>query len=123
MKPALYLALLSLIILSPARAEEYERGTALLCYTQKGVERYVALFRGEVQSALNAVNTEERKPNACGLATVAFMRGPDLGTAKNKENAFQIVCVLVVGVETPSGLHSVQPSARFSAFEVIEYDV
>jgi hypothetical protein len=123
MKPALYLVLLSLISLSPARAQEYEHGTALLCDTQKEVERYVALFDGEEQSAIDAVNTEEQKPNACGLATVAFMRGPDLGTARNQENSFQIVRVLVVGVETPSGLRSLQPSAYFSAFKVIEYDV
>jgi hypothetical protein len=69
------------------------------------------------------VNTEEQNPNACGLATVAFMRGPDLGTARNKESAFQIARILVVGVETPSGLRAVRPSAYFSAFKVIEYDV
>jgi len=54
---------------------------------------------------------------------VAFMRGPDLGTARNKESAFQIVRILVVGVETPSGLRSTRPSAYFSAFKVLEYDV
>ena len=123
MKPALCLALLSLIVFSPARAQEYERGTALLCDTQRQVERYVALFTGEEQPAINAVNTEEQNPNACGLATVAFMRGPDLGTARNKESAFQIVHVLVVGIETPSGLRSVRPSAYFSAFKVTEYHV
>jgi hypothetical protein len=123
MKPALYLALLSLISFSPARAHEYEHGTALLCDTQRQVERYVALFNGEEQSAINAVNTEEQNPTACALATVAFMRGLDLGTARTKENAFQIVRILVVGVETPSGLRSVRPSAYFSAFKVVEYGV
>ena len=123
MKLALYLTLLSLISFSPARAQEYEHGTALLCDTQRQAERYVALFNGKEQSAINAVNTEEQNPTACALATVAFMRGPDLGTARAKENAFQIVRVLVVGVETPSGLRSVRPSAYFSAFKVVEYDV
>jgi hypothetical protein len=123
MKPSFYLALFSLIIFSPARAQEYERGTALLCDTQRQVERYVALFNGEEQSAINAVNTEEKNPTACALETVAFMRGPELGTARNKENAFHIVRILVVGVETPSGLRSVRPSAYFSAFKVVEYDV
>jgi hypothetical protein len=123
MKPAFYLALFSLIIFSPARAQEYERGTALLCDTQRQVERYVALFNGEEQSAINAVNTEEKNPTACALETVAFMRGPELGTARNKENAFHIVRILVVGVATPSGLRSVRPSAYFSAFKIVEYDV
>ena len=52
MKPALYLALLPLIIFSPARAQDYEHGTALLCDTQKEVERYVELFHGKEQSAI-----------------------------------------------------------------------
>ena len=83
----------------------------------------MALFSGEEQSAINAVNTEEQNPTACALATVAFVRGSDLGTARTKESAFQIVRILVVGVETPSGLRSVRPSAYFSAFKVVEYAV
>jgi hypothetical protein len=123
MKPALYLALFPLIIFSPARAQEYEHGTALLCDTQRQVERYVELFNGKEQSAINAVNAEEQNPTACALETVAFMRGPDFETARNKESAFQIVRILVVAVETPSGLRSTRPSAYFSAFKILEYDV
>jgi hypothetical protein len=123
MKPVLSLALLPLIIFSPARAQEYEHGTALLCDTQRQVERYVALFNGKEQSAINAVNTEEQNPGACVIETVAFVRGPDLATARNKESAFQIVRILVVGVETPSGLRSIRPAPYFSAFKLLEYDV
>jgi hypothetical protein len=72
MKPALYPALLSLISFSLARAQECERGTALLCDTQKDVEWYVALFNGEEQSAINAVNyrraeSECARARDCGL--------------------------------------------------------
>jgi hypothetical protein len=123
MKPALSLPLLSLIMFSPACAQEYEHGAALLCDTQRQVERYVALFNGKEQSAINAVNTEEQNPSACAIETVAFVRGPDLGTARNKESAFQVVRVLVVGVETPSGLRSIRPTPYFSAFKLLEYDV
>jgi hypothetical protein len=123
MKPAFYLALLSLIILGPAHAQEYEHGTALLCGSQRQVERYVELFNGKDQSAINTVNEEEQNPTACVFETVAFMRGREVGTARNKESAFQIVRILVVGVETPSGLRSTRPSAFFSAFKVLEYDV
>jgi hypothetical protein len=123
MKPLLSLAVFSLIICSPARAQQYEHATALLCDTQRQVERYVALFNGEEKSAINAVNTEEQNSTACALETVAFMRGRELGTARNKESAFQMVRILVVGVETPSGLRSIRPSVYFSAFKVVEYDV
>jgi hypothetical protein len=123
MKLAFQLALLSLLLSGPARAQEYEHDTAVLCDSQKQVERYVALFNGEEQSAVDAVNAEEQNPTACRLATVAFMRGPELGLARNKENAFQIVRILVVGMDTPTGTRPVQPAAYFTAFEVVEYDV
>jgi hypothetical protein len=123
MRPALHLALLSLLACYPAQAQEYEHGTALLCDSQEQVERYVALFKGEEQSTVDAVNTEQRDPTACGLASVAFVRGPELGTARNKDSAFQIVRILVVGVDTPDGIHPVRPTPYFTAFEVVEYDV
>jgi hypothetical protein len=123
MKLAMSFALLSLLVCSPARALEFEHGTALLCDNQSQVERYVELFNGEERSTIDAVNVEEQDPNACGLATVTFVRGPKVETARNKENAFQIVRILVLGVETPTGLRAVKPSAYFTAFQVLEYDV
>jgi hypothetical protein len=123
MRPPLHLALFSLLACYPAHAQQYEHGTTLLCDSQKQVERYVALFKGEEQSTVDRVNTEEQNPTACGLATVAFMRGPKLGTARSKNSAFQIVRILVVGAETPEGIRPVRPTPYFTAFEVVEYDV
>jgi hypothetical protein len=123
MRPALHLALLSLLACYPAQAQEYEHGTALLCDSQKQVERYVALFKGEEQATIEAVNSEEKDPNACGLASVAYVRGPELGTARNKDSAFQIVRILVIGVDTPQGVRPVTPTPYFTAFGVVEYDV
>jgi hypothetical protein len=39
MRPALPLALLSLLACYPAQAQEYEHGNALLCDSQQQVER------------------------------------------------------------------------------------
>ena len=123
MKLVFHLGLLSLLLCYPAHAHAYEYGTALLCDSQNQAERYVSLFKGEQQSTIDAVNIAEHDPNACGLATVAFMRGPQLGMARNKDNAFQIVRILVVGIDTPTGLRPVKPAAYFTVFEVLEYDV
>jgi hypothetical protein len=123
MRPVLHLALFSLLACYPAQAQNYEHGTALLCDSQKQVERYVALFKGEEKSTVDAVNTEEKDPTACGLATVAFVRGPELGTARNKDGAFQIVRILVIGVDTADGIRPVRPTPYFTAFEIVEYDV
>jgi len=54
---------------------------------------------------------------------VAFMRGTQIGTARHGDQAFQIVRVLVIGVETEGGLREVRPAAYFSAFSVKEFAV
>ena len=123
MKTALQLALISLMLCFPAGAKDYEYDTTLLCGTQEQVERYVSLFDGDVDNAINEVNAEEHNPNACALGTVAFLRGPKLTMARSKEKAFQIVQILIVGVSTPTGVRPVRPAAFFTLFEVLEYDV
>jgi hypothetical protein len=123
MKLAFQLALAFLLLSFPARAQEFEYGTSTVCDTQKQMERYVAFFNGDAQSAINAVNAEEHDPTACALATVTYLRGPQLETVRSKDNAFQIVRILVVGVGTPTGVHAVKPVAFFTVFGIREYPV
>ncbi len=65
------IALLSLLLCSPARAQKIEVGTGIFCDTQKQVERFVALFDGDARTAMNAVNAEENDPTACVIGTIA----------------------------------------------------
>ena len=108
---------------SPAQAAGYEVGTSLLCDTQTQVERLVALFSSNVQAAIDAVNAEERDPTACALVNVAYLRGSHIAVARNGDNAFEIVRILVVGIDTAAGVQAVQPAAYFSLFGVKEYAV
>ena len=111
MRLALRLVLGLLAFTSPARAHHIEYDTGAICDTQNQAERLAMLdINGEIAEA-------------CAVEKVAFVRGAVLGTARNKESAFQMVRILVVGVETPSGLRSIRPSVYFSAFKVVEYDV
>jgi hypothetical protein len=111
---------LVLLLGLPARAQEIEVGTNLICDTQEQVERFVALFDGDAQSAVNSVNAAEHDPAACAVSTMAYVRGPQLATARNKDIAFQIVPILVLGVITEAGVKSVTPAPFFSLFEVEE---
>jgi hypothetical protein len=52
---------------------------------------------------------------------VAYMRGTQLGMARHGDNAFEIVRILVVGIETGDGLRAVRPAAYFSLIGVKEY--
>ncbi len=71
MSYTLGIALLSLLLCSPARAQKIEVGTGIFCDTQKQVERFVALFDGDARTAMNAVNAEENDPTACVMGTIA----------------------------------------------------
>src|SRR5215471_6643424 len=117
------LALLAAPFCVPAQASDYEVGTSLVCDTQGQVERFAALFRGDAQAAIRVINAEEANPNACAIMNVAYLRGMQVGMARHGENAFEIVHILVVGVETRDGILPVRPATYFSLFEVKEYAV
>jgi hypothetical protein len=106
-----------------AQPTEYEVGTNVVCDTQSQVERFVTLFSGDTLAAINAVNAEEQNPTACALVSVVYLRSSPIGTARHGDNAFEIVRILVVGIDTDAGIQAVQPSAYFSLFGVKEYVV
>jgi len=87
------------------------------------VERFVDLFSGDAQAAVGLVNAEAEDPTACAIMNVAYMRGSQLGTARHGDNAFEIIRILVLGIETEDGIRPVRPAAYFSLFGVTEYDV
>ncbi len=118
-----FIALLAAPFGAAAQAPDYEVGASLVCDTQAQVERFVALFDGDAPAAVRVLNAEEKDPTACAIMNVAFLRGAQLGMARHGDNAFEIIRILVVGVETEDGVRLVNPAAYFSLFGVTEYDV
>src|SRR5580704_9009122 len=112
-------AALSALLCFSARAQEIQVGTGIVCDTQKQMERFVALFDGDVEAAVKVVNAEE-DANACVAGTIAYVRGPDIATARTQNATFQIVRVLVVGILTEAGFRATVPAAFFSAERVEE---
>jgi hypothetical protein len=106
-----------------AHATDYEVGTSIICDTRTQVESFVAQFSGDTQAAIDAVNAEENNPTACALIDAAYLRGAEIGVARNGDSAFEIVRILVVGIDTAAGIQMVRPSAYFSLFGVKEYAV
>jgi hypothetical protein len=117
------IALLAAPYCAAAQTPDYEVGASLVCDTQGQVERFVALFSGDAQAAISVVNAEAKDPTACAIMHVAYMRGAQLGTARHGDNAFGIIRILVVGIETQDGIRPVRPAAYFSLFGVTEYAV
>jgi hypothetical protein len=114
---------LVLLLGLPARAQEVEVGTSLICDTQEQVERFITLYDGDAQSTANSVNVAEHNPTACAVTTMAYVRGRQLARARNKDTTFQIVPILVLGVVSEEGVESVTPAPFFSVFEVEEIGI
>jgi hypothetical protein len=119
----LLLALLACLVSAPVRASEYEVDTSLVCDTQAQVERFAAVFAGDAQDAIRIVNAEQQNPSACLVEDVAYMRGTQLGMIRHGDSAFEIVRILVIGIETENGILPVRPSVYFSLFSVNEYAI
>jgi hypothetical protein len=117
---ALHVILVLVLLCFSARAQEVEVATGIVCDTQKQMERFVALFDGDREAAVKAVNAEDDNPNACVVGTIAYVRGPEITTLRTKSATFQIVRVLVVGVLTEAGFRATVPSALFSAQRIEE---
>jgi hypothetical protein len=116
-------AMLATSFWAPAHASDYEVGTSLVCDTQAQAERFVALFAGDAQAAIRVVNAEEQNPSACAIANVAYRRGTQIGMARHGDTAFEIVRILVMGIETDTGVRPVSPAVYFSVFSVKEFAV
>ena len=94
-----------------------------VCDTQEQAKRYVAHYHGDKEAAVRAVNRGENDPRACGVATAAFVRGPQMATARAENMAFEIIRILVLGIDSQDGFRPVQPAPYFTAFGVTEYHV
>jgi hypothetical protein len=125
--PRLLLLPVLTLLIAPAQGheitDEVEVGTSLICDTREQVERFVALYDGNSESTANSVNAAVHDPTACAVSTMAYVRGHQLATARNKDTTFQIVPILVLGVVTESGVESVTPAPFFSVFEIEEIGI
>jgi len=89
--------------------------TKLICDTQKQVERFVALFTGDVGAALHAVNSEQDNPTACDVASIAYVPGDEVSSAKGPCGHFRVVRILLIGVLTEdNGFLYTVPAPYFS---------
>jgi hypothetical protein len=107
-----------LLLALPARADDLQVGTSLVCDTQQQVERFVSLYDGDAMTTVGTVNAEEHDPSACVVATMIYVPGPPIATTTSKDKMFHIVPVLVIGIVTPEGVQAVAPARFFSAQEV-----
>jgi hypothetical protein len=119
---ALAVALVSALVAPLARAQqvEVEIGESLVCDTQEQVERFAVLFDGNAERTAGAVNEEVKDPTACAVLTIAFVRGPEVATARTRTGTYQIMRILVLGVVIQGGIRAAQPAAFYSVAQIEE---
>lgn len=97
-------------------------GIGVVCDGSNQVERYLSLYRGEGSptEALQVVNAEAHK-TACGMASIAFVLGEQVGTVKQKDGLMRILQIIVVATRTHGGWQQIPPTVQYTAvFEKFE---
>ena len=131
MKAAMRMAIIALPLFLPlnqtAQAQEPEQdievGTNLVCDTESQVEMFVARYNGDAETTIKQVNQEVANPTACVVATTAYLRGPDLATARTKGSTYRIAKIIVFGVVTEDGVEATKPTTYYSLFKIDEIEV
>ena len=123
MKSTLRYTILFLLMCVPAHAYEIETGSVMICDSQEQVERFVQLFDGNQQLAINAVNSEEHNPGACAIIDAAYVPCPSLGVIRNGSYAFEITPIVVVGTTRQRGYRQVKPALFFTSVSLKEFAV
>lgn len=132
MKAMLWLALaclLSSCSIAPAIAQEIETGTMLICDTGAQLERYAKVMEGDFETAIEQVNAEVKlasgKDNACGVVSVAFVRGEKVGSLRDHlGHAFNIAEIRIVAVMLPIGWRPLpEPWVQFTTFKAPGSDI
>jgi hypothetical protein len=91
---------------------DYEVGKVLMCDSRAEAEGFVVLFNGDAPAAIEIVNAEPHYRNRASL-----------GTARSRDDAFEIVRILVIGVQSDNAMRQVRPAAYFSLLRVKEFAV
>lgn len=100
-----------------AGVERLEVDTNLICDTQQQVERFVSLLDengGSAEAAIATVNAENKSPDACLIATIAYRRAGITGEAKNATATFDVLRIIVTGIYTVNGLELAVPTELFT---------
>jgi hypothetical protein len=99
-------------------------GTGVICDTQEEVTSFVRLMsEQDPGTALQAVNGKSSSPMACGMATVAFHAGKELGEVRTVKGSFNIVEIEIVAGAVDGSWQMVPRRTQFTAVAVKGIDI
>ena len=100
-----------------------ELGVGLICNSEAQVERYLALNVDDEapDKAIEVVNAEANDPNACALASIAFVRGGAGKSVPAPGGHMKITPVMILAAQTPAGWQRIAPLLQYTAiFEKLD---
>lgn len=105
--------------------DKVQVGSGVICDTQEEVTEFVRLMaEHDAGGAMQTVNRSAGNPLACGMATVAFRTGEQLGEVHNGKGSFKILRIEVVAGAADGNWHMLTPRrTQFTAIAVPGLDI
>lgn len=99
-------------------------GTGVICDTQDEVTNFVRLIsEHDPSGALQQINRQSSTPMACGMATVAFRTGKNLGEVRTDKGSFNIVEIEIIAGAVNGNWQMVPSRTQYTAVAVNGYDI
>ena len=115
----LFVAVPLFALAQKSRAQEIAVSAGLVCSHPEELERYLALYHeGDSAEAVVDKINHETGQSACGVITVAYVRGEDIKTIPIGDGFGAIVKVDIVGVYTGTEWLRTQPTEQFMILSV-----
>ena len=108
-----------------ANPDQIQVGTGIICDTQDEVTRFVQIIgEHDANGAIETVNREAANPIACGLATVAFKVGKEVGNIRTGKGTYKIMEIDIVAAASQEGSwRMITPRKQFTAIRLNGYDI
>ncbi|HEU4660569.1 MAG TPA: hypothetical protein VFS63_07905 [Pseudolabrys sp.] len=94
-------------------------GVGVICDTQQQAEKFITLrAQGEQpENAMQSVNADAKKDQACGVAAIVFKRDAIVANEKLNGKLVQVVRINVMAGYNGSGWERVQDMTQYAIFE------
>jgi hypothetical protein len=98
--------------------KQVELGVGVFCDSAEKMERFLTLHKGEIPppAAIQAVNSETTSRGACGMASILFLPGDNVGNVNVSGGIMRIVQITVIAIKMPQGWLDVPQAQQYTAF-------
>jgi hypothetical protein len=127
-KVVVWIVLSSFVALGAKAREVPERDVQsaklVICSSAEKAQSFAAQnhdLQATIANDGQATKTEaSAAPNACLVAGIAYISGNKLERVQSKDGSYDVTEILIVGVATPYGMLSIEPSVVYTLLKVTE---